>query len=43
MKDALVLPIQPISSLRDGFWPVSAVEDEFIEDGSVCKEYDEDD
>jgi hypothetical protein len=47
VKDALVLPIQPISSLRDGFWPISriasTIEDVFIEDGNVCKEYDEDD
>jgi hypothetical protein len=47
VKDALVLPIQPIPSLQDGFRPVSRiasiVEDEFIEDGSVHKEYDEDD
>jgi hypothetical protein len=47
MKDALVLPIQPILSLRNGFWPVSriasVVEDEFIEDGNVRKEYEEDD
>jgi hypothetical protein len=47
VKDALDLPIHPLSSLRDGFWPlsriVSAPEDEFIEDGNVLEEYDEDD
>jgi hypothetical protein len=47
VKDALDLPIQPLPSLRDGFWPLSriasALEDEFIEDGNVCEEYDEDD
>jgi hypothetical protein len=34
-------------SLQDGFWPVSrivsATKDQFMEDGSVHKEYDEDD
>jgi hypothetical protein len=47
IKDALVLPVQTLSSLRDGFWPVtqfaSALEDVFLEDGSIHKEYDEDD
>jgi hypothetical protein len=47
MKDALVLQVQPLPSLCDGFWPVTrfaaALEDQFVEDGSVCKEYDEDD
>jgi hypothetical protein len=47
VKDALVLSIQPLSSLRDGFWLVSwiasAPEDEFIEDGNVRKECNEDD
>jgi hypothetical protein len=47
VKDALVLPVQPLSSLRDGFWLVtwftSALEDQFVEDNSVCEEYDEDD
>jgi hypothetical protein len=47
LKDALVLPIQPIPLLRDGFWPetriASTIEDQFSEDGSVCKQYDEDD
>jgi hypothetical protein len=39
--------VQPISLLGDGFRPISqiatAIEDQFIEDGTVCKEYDEDD
>jgi hypothetical protein len=47
VKDALVLSIQPLPSLQDGFWPISQIasapEDEFIEDGNVHKEYDEDD
>jgi hypothetical protein len=47
VKDVLVLSIQPISSLWDGFWPVSriasTVEDQFMEDGSVREEYDADD
>jgi hypothetical protein len=47
VKDALDLPIQPLPSLRDGFWPLSriasALEDEFIEDGNVREEYNEDD
>jgi hypothetical protein len=47
VKDALVLPIQSIPLLRDGFWPISqiasSVEDQFMEDGSVRKEYNEDD
>jgi hypothetical protein len=47
VKDALVVPIQPMPLLRDGFWLVtqfaSILEDWFIEDGSVCKEHDEDD
>jgi hypothetical protein len=47
MKDALVLSIQPMPLLRDGFWPISRIvsttKDEFIEDGSVRIEYDEDD
>jgi hypothetical protein len=45
VKDALDLPIQPLPSLRDGFWPLSQIvstpEDEFIEDGNVREEYDE--
>jgi hypothetical protein len=45
VKDALVLPIQPIPLLR--FWPetriASAIDDQFIEDGSVREEYEEDD
>jgi hypothetical protein len=47
VKDALVLPVQTLSSLRDEFWPVTrfvtAPEDVFLEDGSVREEYDEDD
>jgi hypothetical protein len=47
VKDALDFPIQPLPSLRDGFWPLSRIasapEDEFIEDGNVREEYDEDD
>jgi hypothetical protein len=47
VKDALVLLIQHSTLLRDGFWPVSlyapAIEDQFVEDGSVREEYDEDD
>ena len=47
VKDAFVLSIQSMPLLRDGFWPisriVSATENQFIEDGSICKEYDEDD
>jgi hypothetical protein len=47
VKDALVLPMQPISWLQDGFRHVSqiasAAEDLFIENGIVCEEYDEDD
>jgi hypothetical protein len=43
----LVLPVQTLPSLRNGFWPVtwfaSTPEDVFLEDGSVHKEYDEDD
>jgi hypothetical protein len=41
LKDALVLPIQSIPLLRDGFWPetriASTTKDQFSEDGSVCK------
>jgi hypothetical protein len=33
--------------LRDGFWPItqfaSILEDQIIEDGSVCEEFDKDD
>jgi hypothetical protein len=47
VKDVLDLPIQPLPSLWDGFWPESRIasilEDEFIEDGNVRKEYNEDD
>jgi hypothetical protein len=47
VKDPLVLLVQTLPSLRDGFWPVtqfaSAPEDVFLEDGSVREEYDEDD
>jgi hypothetical protein len=42
VKDALVLPIQPITSLWDGFWPVNRIASAG-EDGSIRKEYDEDD
>jgi hypothetical protein len=44
VKDALDLPIQPLPSLQDGFWPLSRIvstpEDEFIEDGNIREEYD---
>jgi hypothetical protein len=47
VKDVLDLPTQPLPSLQDEFWPESWIasihEDEFIEDGNVRKEYDEDD
>ena len=47
VKDVLDLPIQLLLSLQDGFWLESRIasvhEDEFIEDGNVCKEYNEDD
>jgi hypothetical protein len=47
VKDAVVLSILPTLSLQDGFWPVSryapALEDQFIADGTVREEYDEDD
>jgi hypothetical protein len=43
----LVLPVEPLALLQDGFWPITRftldLEDQFIEDGSVCKEYDEND
>jgi hypothetical protein len=47
VKDALLLSIQPIPSLWDGFWLVSriasAADDQFMEDGNVREEYDADD
>ena len=47
VKDTLDIPIQPLLSLRDGFWPLSRItstpKDEFIEDGNVRKKYTEDD
>jgi hypothetical protein len=47
MNDALVLPIQPLPLLWNGFQLVtqfsSVLEDQFIEDGSICIQYNEDD
>ena len=47
MKDALILPIQTLSLLWNGFWPKSRFEstlkDQFIEDGTVRKKYNVDD
>jgi hypothetical protein len=47
MKDALILPIQTFSLLWNGFWQksrfVSTLKDQFVEDGTVRKEYNEDD
>jgi hypothetical protein len=47
MMDALVLPVEAVALLRDELWPVtqfgSALEDQFLEDGNVWKEHNEDD
>jgi hypothetical protein len=47
MKDVLVFPCEPFASLWEEFHPItqflSALEDQFVENGSVCKEYNEDD
>ena len=46
MKAALDLPSEYEEILKDGFWPSTSVvpsfEDEFIDTGNVCEEYDED-
>ena len=47
VKDALLRPIEVVALLSDGFWPImwfaSTLEVQFVEDGSVCKEYNKDD
>jgi hypothetical protein len=47
MMDALVLPVEAVALLRDELWPVtqfgSALEDQFLDDGNVWKEHNEDD
>ena len=45
VKDALVLPVQPLSSLQDWLvtWFASVLGDQFIKVKNVCEEYDEDD
>ena len=47
VKDALVLLVELLASLQDGLWAItqfaSGLEDQIIEDGSVCEEYNLDD
>jgi hypothetical protein len=47
VKDALFLSVELVALFWDGFWLImrfaSTLEDQFVEDGNVCKEYDEDD
>lgn len=46
VEEALSLPLESPTTLRDGFWPSSriehTVEDQFTEFGDVREEYDED-
>jgi hypothetical protein len=45
--EGLPLLVETVAMLRDGFWPItqfaSILEDQIIEDGSVCEEFDKDD
>lgn len=45
--DALVLPVEVVALLRDELQPItqfgSVLEDQFLEDGSIWKEHNEDD
>ena len=47
MKDDLVLAVQLVPLRFDGFQLVTqfalVLEDQFVEESSICKEYDEDD
>jgi hypothetical protein len=47
VKDVLLLLIETMAMLCDGFWPIMqfalASEDQFVEDGSIQKKYNEDD